>query len=167
MALISSLKGKDDSEKSKKSARTVDDGPPPSSEKPKPATPKGSLFQQASQTVSDQNGVGLGADGGNPQVIAQQALSQVLTGIRTLSTVLPGLVPVLSDLTGRLMMLVPQMMSDMTNGGMGLVPSMGMPLPQPGPGAMGQPPMGPGMGGPPMAPPMGAPGMPPMPPPGM
>src|SRR3954471_10080505 len=171
MALITPLKGGEGADApTKGSARTIDDGPPASVTKPQPATPKGSLFQQASGSLSNQNAAGLGAEGGNPQVVANQALSQVLTGIRTLSVVLPGIVPILSDLTGRLQMIVPQMMADMTNGGTGLVPSMGMPLPQPAPGVpgggggpgMGMPPgpqglpQGmPGMGGPPPAMPMG------------
>lgn len=175
MALITDLKGKDGDDKpSKGPARTVDDGPPASPDSPKKAEPKGSLFQQSTTDLSNQNSMGLGAEGGAPQVIANQALGQILTGIKTLSTVLPGLVPVLADLTSRLTMIVPQMMNDMTNGGSGLVPSMGMPPPQP---SMG---MGGGMGGPPgmppgMAPPGGGmmpPGMPgmggpPMPPPTM
>jgi len=169
MALITDLKGKDGTDKPTNSpARSIDDGPPGSTEKAKPATPKGSLFQQASRNISDENGMGLGADGGAPQVIANQALAQILTGIKTLSTVLPGLVPVLSDLTGRLSMIVPQMMNDLTNGGNGLVPAMGMPLPQPTPQPMGPPGMPPGAGAGPMGPappggPMGGP--PPMGPP--
>lgn len=167
MALITSLKGSGDTSGSPTTspARNIDDGPPASKDKPKPAQPKGSLFQQSSRSVSDQNGMGLGPEGGDPQVIANQALSQVLSGVKILSTVLPGLVPVLSDLTGRLTMLVPQMMNDLTNGGMGLVPSMGMQPPQPG----APPGMPPGGGAPPMAPPgpMGPGGMPPQGPPGM
>lgn len=158
MALITPLKGgSGDDTAPTGPARTIDDGPPASTSKPKPAEPKGSLFQQASNTISNQNAAGLGPEGGDPQVVANQALSQVLTGIRTLSVVLPGIVPILSDLTGRLQMIVPQMMADMTNGGSGLVPSMGMQPPQPGG-------MGGGMGGPPGMPspaPMGMqPGMP-------
>ena len=177
MALISSLKGSDGEDKpSKGPARSIDDGPPGSIDRPKPASAKsGSLFQQSTSNLMDQNMSGLGADGGAPQVIANQALAQILTGVKTLSTILPGLVPVLADLTGRLTMIVPQMMNDMTNGGQGLVPQMGMAPPMPGmppmgggmvpPGAgMGAPPMSPGGdpmagGGPPMGPP---PGMPPM-----
>lgn len=171
MALITPLKGTDDADRvSKSPARSVDDGPPPSTEKPKPDKPKGSLFQQSSRTVLDQNAAGLGPEGGDPQVIANQALAQLLTAVKTLSTVLPGIVPVLSDLTGRLTMLVPQMMNDLTNGGQGLVPSMGMPLPQPGMPGMappGMPPPGGLMGGMPGQPTMVAQGMPPIPPPPM
>lgn len=172
MALITALKGKDGEDKpSKGPARSVDDGPPASINRPKPAEPKGSLFQQATSNLMDQNMAGLGPEGGSAQVIANQALGQILTGIKTLSTVLPGVVPVLSDLTGRLTMIVPQMMNDLTNGGMGLVPSMGMPLPQPSPmGPPGMPPpMPPGGGGmmPPGAPPMGGPPMGPPPGPPM
>jgi len=168
MALITQLKGQDESDKpSKAPDRTIDDGPPPSEDKPQPATPKGSLFQQASGGLMDQNANGLGAEGGSVQVLANQALAQVMTGIKTLSTVLPGLVPVLSDLTGRLTMLVPQMMNDFTNGGTGLVPPMGMPLPAPGPqgppGMMPPPGMPMGTGGP--MPPQGPGAGPPMPPP--
>lgn len=169
MALITPLKGKDDSDKPTTApARTIDDGgPPTSSTKPKPATPKGSLFQQSTNNLSDQNMAGLGPEGGSPQVIGNQALAQILTGVRTLSTVLPGIVPILSDLTGRLQMIVPQMMADMTNGGMGLVPSMGMPQPQPGVGGPGPGMMPPGGGAPGMPPPMPPPGgMAPMGPPG-
>jgi len=163
MALITSLKGGDGTDSAPKGpSRTIDDGPPASTTKPKPATPKGSLFQQGSSTLSNQNAAGLGPEGGDPQIVANQALSQVLTGIRTLSVVLPGIVPILSDLTGRLQMIVPQMMADMTNGGSGLVPSMGMPPPQPSQPGMGAPPGGAAMGG---GPP-GQPGMPPMLPPG-
>jgi hypothetical protein len=182
MALITALRDKDDAEKSKSASRTIDDGPPPSTEKFKAvqATPTKSLFQQSTSDLATKNEAGLGPEGGSPQAIANQALSQVLTGIRTLSVVLPGLVPVLSDLTGRLQMIVPQMMSDLTNGGMGLVPSMGMPLPQPGQAPMGGPGMAgpgagmmpPGMPPPPMpmgpgGPPQGMPPMSPTPPPGM
>lgn len=169
MALITSLKGAEGTDKpTKVPGRTIDDGPPPSSEKPKTAGPKGSLFQQDSKGQMDQNSMGLGSEGGSTQIVANQALAQILTGIRTLSTVLPGLVPVLSDLTGRLSMIVPQMVNDLTNGGSGLVPPMGMPLPTPtpqGPPGMppGQPPAGmpPGMPPPPpqQGPPMGMPGM--------
>lgn len=165
MALVTALKGKDGSDKpSSGASRAIDDGPPPSSDKPKPATPKGSLFQQSSGDVMDQNASGLGSEGGSPQVVANQALSQILTGVKTLSVVLPGIVPILSDLTGRLTMIVPQMMNDMTNGGQGLVPSMGMPNPQPGMPGQPPPPGAPGMppGMPP--PPPGMPGQPPMPP---
>src|SRR3954462_5310738 len=152
MALITPLKGGEGADApTKGSARIIDDGPPASVTKPQPATPKGSLFQQASGSLSNQNAAGLGAEGGNPQIVANQALAQVLTGIRTLSVVLPGIVPILSDLTGRLQMIVPHMMADMTNGGTGLVPSMGMPLPQPG---MGGPQPGMMPGAPPS--PMGA-----------
>lgn len=167
MALITTLKGKEGEDKpSKGPARSIDDGPPASTNRPKPSEPKGSLFQQATTSLMDQNMAGLGADGGSSQVIANQALGQILTGVKTLSTVLPGLVPILSDLTGRLTMIVPQMMNDMTNGGTGLVPPMGMPMPQPSPmgGPMGPPPMMGGGGGMPPAggaPPMGGP--PPMP----
>lgn len=170
MALIANGNSGSEDTPSKSPARNIDDGPPASSDKPKQASPKGSLFQQSSRTVSDQNGAGLGAEGGSPQVIANQALAQILTGVKTLSTVLPGLVPVLADLTGRLTMIVPQMMNDMTNGGMGLVPQMGMPAPQPGMGGGGMMPppgggmMGGGMGAPPIGgPPMGQPPMPPPP----
>lgn len=169
MALITSQKGSDEDKPSKSPARSIDDGPPAPTTSPKPATPKGSLFQQSTTSLGDQNAMGLGADGGTPQVIANQALAQILTGVKTLSTVLPGLVPVLSDLTGRLTMIVPQMMNDLTNGGTGLVPPMGMPTPQPGPmaGGMGAPPgMPPPPGGGMMPPPQGSPmGGPPMPPP--
>ena len=175
MALITPLKGgPGDDTAPTGPARTIDDGPPASTSKPKPVTPKGSLFQQATGSLSNQNAAGLGAEGGDPQIVANQALSQVLTGIRTLSVVLPGIVPILSDLTGRLQMIVPQMMADMTNGGTGLVPSMGMPLPQPSmggaqpgmmPGAPPPPPMGMGGGAPPMGMPPAMPGMPPQPPP--
>lgn len=165
MALITPLKGSDGAQDkgSLAPARTVDDGPPPSQNKPK-SQPKGSLFQQNSRDITTQNSMGLGAEGGSPQVLANQALAQVLSGVKILSTVLPGLVPVLSDLTGRLTMLVPQMMNDFTNGGSGLVPVMGMPLPQPSGPAPGMPPGGmpPGPLG---APPMGPQGAPPMPPP--
>lgn len=174
MALITPLKGGPGDDTSPKGpTRTIDDGPPASTTKSKPATPKGSLFQQSSSTLSNQNAAGLGPEGGDPQIVANQALAQVLTGIRTLSVVLPGIVPILSDLTGRLQMIVPQMMADMTNGGSGLVPSMGMPLPQPGQPPMGGTPGGPpGMapppgGMPPGMPPPGQPGMPPQPPPPM
>lgn len=174
MSLITPLKGGagDDSAPTGP-ARTIDDGPPASTSKPKPVQPKGSLFQQATGGLATQNAAGLGPEGGDPQIVANQALSQVLTGIRTLSVVLPGIVPILSDLTGRLQMIVPQMMADMTNGGTGLVPSMGMPLPQPGmgggqppgmPGAPPPPPMGIGGAAPPAGPP-GMPGMQPQPPP--
>jgi hypothetical protein len=140
MALITSLKGAEGTDKaSKVPSRTIDDGPPPSSDKSKTATPKGSLFQQDSKGLMDENAMGLGSEGGSTQVLANQALAQILTGIKTLSVTLPGLVPVLSDLTGRLSMLVPQMVNDLTNGGSGLVPQMGMPLPVPQPG-MGMPP---------------------------
>lgn len=170
MALITPLKGSEGADPmAKGTPRTIDEGPPAATSKPKPAAPKGSLFQQASNTISTQNAAGLGAEGGNPQVVANQALSQVLTGIRTLSVVLPGLVPILSDLTGRLQMIVPQMMADMTNGGSGLVPSMGMQPPQPGMGGgmMAGQGQQPGMA-PPGAPPMGGlPGMGAPPPPGM
>lgn len=165
MALITTLKGgAGDDSASTGPARTIDDGPPASMSRPKPSTPKGSLFQQATGSLANQNAAGLGPEGGDPQIVANQALSQVMTGIRTLSVVLPGIVPILSDLTGRLQMIVPQMMADMTNGGTGLVPSMGMPLPQPGMGGP-QPGMMPSalpMGG---APPSGPPGMPPQAPP--
>lgn len=162
MALLTNLKGSDESDKSIKApSRTVDDGPPASSTKAKPATPKGSLFQQSSRGLADQNSLGLGAEGSDPQIIANKALAGILSNVKILSTVLPGIVPVLSDLTGRLLMIVPQMMNDVTNGGTGLVPSMGMPLPQPTPGA---PPAGAPMGAPPPSP-MGGGGMPPgMPP---
>lgn len=172
MALITSLKGSEATDKpSKAPSKTIDDGPPPSSTKPKTASPKGSLFQQDSAGLMDQNGAGLGSEGGSQQVLANQALSQILSGVKVLSTVLPGIVPVLSDLTGRLMMMVPQMMNDMTNGGSGLVPSMGMPPPQPPPGGPpGMPPGQPGMGMQPGMPPQQGPPPPPqgmMPPGGM
>lgn len=174
MALITPLKGKDDSDKpSKTPDRGIDDGPPASSTKPTKAQPKGSLFQQSTGSLADQNMAGLGPEGGSPQVIANQALAQVLTGVRTLSTVLPGIVPILSDLTGRLQMIVPQMVADLTNGGTGLVPSMGMPLPQPPQPGMGMggpmapPPAGGGQMGPPMGPPGMAPPQQPMMPPQM
>src|SRR5690242_1238164 len=110
MALITPLKGSGDSNPSGPAgpARTIDDGPPAPKDKPKAATPKGSLFQQSSSSVANQNSMGLGPEGGDPQVIGNQALAQILSGVKILSTVLPGLVPVLSDLTGRLTMLVPQ-----------------------------------------------------------
>lgn len=156
MALLTPLKGSEsEGKRSKDSARTVDDGPPPS---PTVTKPKGSLFQQSSRGLVDQNSAGLGSEGGSTQILANQALAQILTGIKTLSAVLPGIVPVLSDLTGRLTMIVPQMMNDLTNNGTGLVPSMGMPTPMPQP-QQGPPGMGAGQ--------MPPPGMPQGMPPGM
>lgn len=159
MALITGMKGGDgeDSE-SKVPSRTIDDGPPTSTTKPKKVEPKGSLFVQSTGGMQDQNSQGLGPEGGDPQILINQALGRLLIEVKTLSALAPGVVPILSDLVGRLQMVLPQVAQDIGNGGMGLIPMGGMPLPQPGmAGPAGMPPPG-------MPPPMGPPGMqPPMP----
>lgn len=163
MATISSLKGSDNKSPSP-FQRTVDDGPPPSSTKPKKV--EGSLFSQSTNSIGAANSAGLGPEGGSPQVLASQYLASILTGIKGLSSLFPGIVPLLSDLTGRLVTAVPQLANDFAqSGGMGggLVPVGGMPTPQPPPMPS---PMAPPGGA--MPPPMGGPAMPmpPMPPPG-
>lgn len=138
----------------------LDEGPPPATKKPKK-----SLFSQAGSDLQTESQQGLGPEGGSAPIMAQKALQGILSNVQVLSTVLPGIVPVLSDLTGRLQMIVPQLMADLQAGGMGLVPQGGMPPQGPmAPAQMGPPPQ---MGGPSMPPQPGQGGPPMMPPPQM
>lgn len=132
----------------------IDDGPPAPKSKPKKASPN--LYSQSGASLMDQGQAGLGAEGGSQPIIAMKALADITNGIKTLSTVLPGIIPVTSDLMGRLQMIVPQALSELGMGP-GLVPMNGLPPQQPAP--MPPPPMGAGPMGPP---PPG--GMPPGPP---
>lgn len=163
MALITPLKGESGSDTEKTSvSRTIDDGPPPSGDKAKKVQPKGSLFAQSVNGLNDQNSLGLGPEGSDPSILGMQSMGRLMNEVKTLSAMFPGIVPVLSDLVGRLQIMVPQLAQDLSNGGTGLVPMGGMPLPQPGGPGMGAgmpPPMPPpGMGGPPpMQAPMQAP----------
>lgn len=160
MALLTALKGSggEDAE-SKAPSRTIDDGPPTSTQKPKKVDPNASLFVQGSRNMLSQNSLGLGPEGGDPQILINQSFGRLMTEIKTLSALAPGIVPLLSDIVGRLQMALPQIAQDLGNGGMGLIPMGGMPLPQPSPAPM------PGMGGGgPMGAPMGGPPMPPGPP---
>ncbi len=120
------------------SSINLDEGPPPATKKPKK-----SLFSQAGSAIQEESTLGLGPEGGSAPIMAQKALQGILSNVQVLSTVLPGIVPVLSDLTGRLQMIVPQLMQDLQAGGMGMVPSMGMPQQQPGMGGGMVPPMAP------------------------
>jgi hypothetical protein len=170
MALITSLKGSEGADKETKApSRTIDDGPPPSATKPRKVDAAGSLFAQSGRGLMDANSAGLGPEGSDPQILGMQSMGRLMMEIKTLSALFPGITPILSDLVGRLQMVVPQLAQDVSNGGMGLVPLGGMPLPQPmGGGApMGGPP---GMGGMPPSPinpqaggmPAGPPLLPPM-----
>ncbi len=149
------------------------DGPPPPTKSPRKAAPT-SLLESAGKSMMGQSG--LGPEGGSQEMLAMRGLSMVTQGIQILSTQFPGIVPVTSDLLGRLQMIVPTLVNDLQNGGMmaGMVPMGGIPPQQPGmgpapmpmgapPGMMGMPP--PPMGGPggmvsppgPIPPPPGAP----------
>lgn len=168
MALITSQTGKDsDAKQPTPISRTVDDGPPPALDRPRKAEPKGSLFQQSTNSLGAANAAGLGPEGGDPAVMEQQFMSQILGGIKGLSALKPEVVPVLGEVIQRLLITLPQMANMMmTNPQMGLVPPGGVPR-QPGMGGGLVPGMG-GVGAMPLMGPQG-PGMPPtgMPPPGM
>lgn len=127
----------------------LDSGPPPSTKKPK----KSSLYSSAGAGLMSREQAGLGAEGGDQTTQAMQYMGMVVRGIKGLSTILPGVTPITSDLLGRLQMILPQLLQDLQNGGPGMVNGAGIPPQQPVPGPpapMGPPGMG---GGPPMPPP--------------
>jgi hypothetical protein len=127
-----------------------DMAPPPAAKKPK----KASLYSQAGSALQQESMAGLGAEGASQPIMAQKALQGVMSNLQVLSTILPGIMPLTSDLMGRIQMAVPSLLSDVQSGGMGMVPVGGIPAPQPG-GGMPPPPMPMGAGGDPalMAPP--------------
>lgn len=134
-------------------------GPPPASPKPKSAADS-SLFSQVGQNAQQAGQAGMGQEGGSPQIMSMQGMALVTRGVQILNVANPdnpGLLAVLSDLMGRLQMIVPQLIGQgAQGGGQGLFPQ------QPGMGGPPQPgmPPGGGMGGGMPAPPMG--GGPPM-----
>lgn len=112
---------------------------------------------------------GLGAEGSSPAIIGMQGLALVQRGLQMLNLAFPenpGLVATLADITGRLQTMIPQLVAQASNPGMGGqqgMGMMGMAMQQPQPGMGGGMPMPPGG----MPPSQGAPmqgGPPPMPP---
>lgn len=136
--------------------------PPPASPRPRTAADS-SLYSSAGRSAMDESNSGLSAEGSNPAVIGTQGLAMVQRGLQMLNLAFPdnpGLVAVVGDLTMRLQSIIPQLVNQSANSGMGLFPqqdpmqqmAQGVP-PQAGPGMA--PPMG--MNAPPAAGPMGPP----------
>lgn len=129
--------------------------PPKPAVKPKPAS-NSSLFNSVGKDAVTQGQAGLGPEGSSPQMIAMQGWALVSRGLQMMSLAFPGIVPVLADLLGRLQQIIPQMVSDTSNGGSGMFPPTGI-TPQQPPMQGAPSPMGPPQAGPPMP----SPGLPP------
>lgn len=88
---------------------------------------------------------GLGAEAGNPQIVAMQGLALIEQGTQLLSSTLPALGPALGQLTAQLRQVVPQAMADQLAGienagaGMGGPAAGGMAPSAPPPAAAGAP----------------------------
>jgi hypothetical protein len=141
-------------------------GPPPASPKPRSASDS-SLFSSAGKAAMEAGQSGLGAEGSDPALIGVQGLALAQRGIQMMNLAFadnPGLVAVLSDLTGRLQSMIPQLVAGSANQGMGLMSQMAQMMPMPVPNQMGggmPPGMPPAPGGMPMGPagpPQGMPG---------
>ena len=139
-------------------------GPPPQSPKPKSQSPfAGSLFGQAGAAQTGEQSSGLGSEGSDPGIIGTQGYALIQRGIQMLNLAFPndpGLAAVLTDVMGRLQLIIPQLVAGQNQpagGGMGLFPPGGQP-PPPGGAPPSAPPMAGGPQGP-VAPPMPQPGM--------
>ncbi|HZM78492.1 MAG TPA: hypothetical protein VFC19_22425 [Candidatus Limnocylindrales bacterium] len=124
--------------------RTLDAPPPQPAQK---ATKKPDRSLMELQPMGDPS-MGLGAEGGNPLVIAQQAYGNAKKEFETLAAVLPGLAPALMGIITQLGQVLPQAMAEQVTGGSGA--GAGAPMGGMAPGAM--PPGPPPMGGPPAGP---------------
>lgn len=143
------------------------EGPPPASPRPRSASDS-SLYSTAGKAGMDAGQSGLGAEGSDPAMIGLQGLALIQRGAQMLNLAFPenpGLPAVLADVLGRLQMMIPQLVAQSSNQGMGLLSNMSQQL-----APMGgmQPGMAPPQGAGPMGPPQpGMPqagGMPPRPP---
>lgn len=166
MATVQGLEDKEPASQDFKSSK----GPPAASPKPRSAADS-SLYSTVGQAGTTDGMAGLGSEGNSPALIGMQGLALVQRGLQMLNLAFPenpGLVAVLSDITGRLQTLVPQLVAQSANSMGGGMMGMAMQQQQPGMGPMGALPMGaaPGL---PMPPSAGAPlppGVrPPVPPP--
>ncbi len=136
------------------STGALDKAPPPSVR-----PPKHKHLMADRMGPDDDEGDGLGALAGMPQIRALRGLKQTEQGLRDLAAVLPDIAPQLSQFFQQLEPLVTQSVASMGQGGPGGAPPGMTAMPPPPPpmppgGPMGQMPGGP------------QPGMP-MPPPGM
>ena len=123
-------------------------GPPAASPKPRSASDS-SLYSTAGKAGSESGMAGLGSEGNSPALIGMQGLALTQRGLQMLNLAFPdnpGLLAVLADITGRLQSLIPQLVSQSSNGMAGGM--MGQMMQQ-------QPPPGMPMGGLPPTPPMG------------
>lgn len=139
-------------------------GPPPQSPKPKSQSPyAGSLFGQAGAAQTGEQSAGLGSEGSDPSLIGTQGYALIQRGIQMLNLAFPndpGLAAVLTDVMGRLQIIIPQLVAGQNQPtGMGLFP----PGAQPGMAAPGMPPPPGGAPAPPGGGPMPPPAMPPHP----
>lgn len=133
------------------------EGPPPASPRPRSAADS-SLYSSVGKQAMEAGSAGMGEEGGQPAVIGMQGMALVQRGIQMLNLAFPenpGLPAVLADLTGRLQSIIPQLVAQSANEGMGLLSQM---APMMSPMGMQQPGMQPGMQ-PPGMPPGMAPGM--------
>lgn len=126
-------------------------GPPKPASKPKPASTS-SLFNSAGKAAVTQGQAGLGPEGSSPQLIGMQGWALTSRGLQMMALAFPGIVPVLSDLLGRLQQIIPQIVSDTTNQGSGMFPPGGMPPQQPPMPSAPGPMAGAPVSGPPMPP---------------
>lgn|SRR5262245_48675632 len=86
------------------------DTPPPSP----PAAKKGASLVDTQ--LSRSQGAGLGAEAGNPQIVALQGLAMLEQGTQLLSSTLPALGPALGQLMAQLRQVIPQAMADQLAG---------------------------------------------------
>lgn len=146
------------------SKKPAPSGPPKAKPSPRSAADS-SLFSSVGKTATQSGQSGLGPEGSSPQLMTMQGFAMVQRGVQMMNLANPenpGLVAVLTDLMGRLQVILPQLTGqNPAAGGMGLFPNqmgMGQPGGMPGGGMGGPPPMGaPPMAGPPMMPPTGLP----------
>lgn len=149
------------------SATSGPSGPPPAAG---PAA-KPSLYASQGQAAMQGSQDGLGSEGSSPALIGLQGMTLVQRGIQMLNLAFPenpGLTATLADLTGRLQTLIPQLVAQSGNAGMGMLAQMAQGMPNPMQAMQQQ--MAPPIGGAPMGPPqgggmpapMGGPPMPPM-----
>jgi hypothetical protein len=83
---------------------------------PPPAPPSRGGASLVDNQMSRTQGAGLGAEAGNPQIVALQGLAMLEQGTQLLSSTLPQLGPALGQLMAQLRQVIPQAMADQLAG---------------------------------------------------
>jgi hypothetical protein len=124
----------DSTSRDRKSRVNLDAAPPsPPAANPSPMAQLGYGGGPAMGNASPMEGGPTGAMMSDPKVLVLKSLAQIEEAVRILSVYLPGITPLLADLTGRLQQTVPQAMMAMDSQGVvpGAAGGMGDPAQNP------------------------------------